>query len=880
VFQTDGTLTTTTEWDAFGNPLRAVLVPAEATDPTWLRTDRRFDGFGNSVEKTQSDASMSRSGGSRVVDGLGRTVTQVDQVGQHTTFEYTPDGLVSLADAEGGSRAEHTYHPVTRALTETVVSSPIGETVRTAYDRDPLSDRVVGVYDPADRAGTEIRYALDAHGHLTKTTYPDGRVVEIDYDEHGRRCAITDITGARTDYVYDRSGLLQRAVQSAGGAELARVNYTYDSYGRVTELARGNGVITAIEYTSASEVARETSVLDGRTIVERRYTYDHGGNLTARVDVDFEVDVGATSTTTRYTYDALGRLMSSTVHEGDSADAAIALATRYELSAGGDIVAEVVSREVPSAGATQTTRAFGYDARGGLIELATTVDRSDAGAEAGSGAGAGDLAAPAMIATQEYDAAGNLTRGADGTRYGYDAANRPVVESTADGLAIRTTYWADGSRRSVTDQAGSTTQFHWDGETLLNETATGVTAGSASYLIGLQRHARTAASAEGAETTYTIADRHGSVTESTDLAGAVTDRHRYSDYGVPIAPQGAAIGDISKHPFGFSGEYTDQRGSQFLRFRAYQPDTMRFASIDPAPMHNGYAYADLNPIMRVDPTGNFGQSDLISGLVIALTVVLAVITLVSAISTGPAAVAAAGGGFGALVEFGVTPAIGVLSDLGATIVASMMLAEGQRVEHVTDADGRHHELEIAEYSLTAVGVAAAIPAVIRAARQWFGAAKAAPVVRQANVSTPEVGPTTSAPTSPQSSTSIPGSSPSNPPPGAKPPPTTHGAGTPPFQPDEYSEERLARMVEHVAGMHYVVEEFSRELSKAFRIDTWLNLEQAKNLLARDIKVLLSSAEWRVFSTNPQITHRAGPYADLLPHRLEGEFLLDKLGVKY
>ena len=152
-----------------------------------------------------------------------------------------------------------------------------------------------------------------------------------------------------------------------------------------------------------------------------------------------------------------------------------------------------MTRGVASAEPTQATRAFGYDARGGLVELATTV----AGAEA-----------EAEVATQEYDTAGNLTRGADGTSYEYDAANRAVTEIAADGAVVRTTYWADGRRRAVADQKGSTTQFHWDGETLLNETVEGMTAGSASYLIGLQRHARTAAtSAERAETTYAIADR-------------------------------------------------------------------------------------------------------------------------------------------------------------------------------------------------------------------------------------------------------------------------------------------------------------------------------------------------------------------------------------
>jgi RHS repeat-associated protein len=919
LFQSDGTLTATTEWDAFGNPVvgrlasagtaEAASDAADRASAASVTTTRRFDGFGNSVEKTVSDTSSARSGGTRAVDEVGRTVSETDQLGRVSEIEYTVDGLVSCVLAGGGQLTEHTYDPLTRAPTAVSVTSPVGAAVRTAYAYDPVTDRVIGAYDPADRAGTEVRVEWNDQGNPVRTTYPGGATVEFAYDAHGRRVGMTDVAGATTSYTYDSAGLMVGAVQiDHAERELARVGYVHDAYGRVTELSRGNDVVTRMEYTSASEISREHTSRGGRTIADRRYGYDHAGRLTSRTDTvvdpdpDPDRDAEVTeATTTRYTYDALGRLVASVVHDGGDELAAASLRTEYELTAAGDVAIETVTHAPGADDETGIRRSFEYDPRGGLTAVTTTVSAPSSGAES------------IEVQTQEFDAAGNLVRGLDGTVYAYDAANRTVAETDPEGGTVRTAFWADGSRRSLTDETGAATEFFWDGRTLVNETVAGERAGVSSYLIGTHRHARITALDEDASAHYYVTDRHGSVSELTDRDGAVTDRHRYSDYGVPLTPVGAVVGDLAPNPFGFAAEYTDHRGTQFLRIRTYEPATMRFTSVDPAPMHNPYAYADLNPITKIDPSGNNAESDLVNGLVIAAALISALITIVSTIYTGPAAIAAAGGTLAAAAEFGIAPALGVLSDFGATIIASMNIADDKRVDHVTDDEQRKHDLEIAEYSMLAAGVASMIPSAFRALRQWFGSARAAPQAAGSEISHIDVVSAVSPPpsrvsTPPVSSKGLPEIPPAPPntpaaspsvsaqlpvphAPTGKPKAPTSTTGPPTAaEVDAYrlrvTEDvwgiRLQEMVDQVEMASYHVNILKSIPSTGLHGDAVLSMSIATAERIRNgyAKTLVESLEWRVVRNPELLTPNHDWYQDLRHARLDGQSLLDSFQFPY
>lgn len=661
VLTSDGIIEQRTEHDALGRPARTTHSPVPGTDVAEasgiLTEQRRFDGFGTSVEKTLADGTRSRSGGARTLDGDDRTATKTDQLDRVTRYEHTPDGLESRIEFGSGAVTEHEYDPTTRALISTVTTSPVGETVRTSYEHDPITDALVGVWDPADRAGTEIRSTYDAYGNPRTVTYPDDRVIAYRYDANGRRTGVTDVADNATEFEYGADGRLTRVAQEApDGVELAEASYTYDDLGRLRTLERGNGVVTTTTYTSASEVESQRTEKDGRLLSLREYAYDVRGNLTSRTDTT--VDPGEAGdaksvATTEYAYDAHDRLVRSTERDGDT-HGTVTRETVYELSVSDDILAETVTTHPGTASAESVTRTFGYSPLGELIDIATTRTGADAGVP---GQGADQVEPGVEHRVQRYDSAGNRVLAFDGTETVYDAANRPIVETTADGSTTRFAYWADGTRREQSTEHG-TFGYYWDGTSLINDTYTATEGaagtgddGTAAYLLGAARHARsvTPAGAEpgGADVEYLGADRHQNITDLTDEAGELTARYTYSDYGIQNRidlPDAAPATGLARNPFGYAGELTDENGNQYLRARVYDVETMRFTTLDSEELHNLYAYADLNPVTKLDPTGRSALgddwfADIFVPIVVGL---LALATVVATLIGSPAAGAAVG----------------------------------------------------------------------------------------------------------------------------------------------------------------------------------------------------------------------------------------------
>ena len=104
-----------------------------------------------------------------------------------------------------------------------------------------------------------------------------------------------------------------------------------------------------------------------------------------------------------------------------------------------------------------------------------------------------------------------------------------------------------------------------------------------------------------------IQDGHGSVTALVENS-KITDTYTYDSYGIILKKTGDTDNDYL-----YTGEqYNESTGLYYLRARYMSPETGTFTTMDtyagtldnPVSLHK-YLYANGNPVMYTDPTGNF-----------------------------------------------------------------------------------------------------------------------------------------------------------------------------------------------------------------------------------------------------------------------------------
>ena len=161
------------------------------------------------------------------------------------------------------------------------------------------------------------------------------------------------------------------------------------------------------------------------------------------------------------------------------------------------------------------------------------------------------------------------------------------------------TYDNDGLRTTKTAPDTTVTTYRWDKNgplpLLISET-TGLA--TTRYIYGPGGTPYEQINPDGTAT-YLHQDQIGSIRALTGPTGTLTGQATYTPYGKPIT-----TGQTT--PFGYTGQYTDtETGNQYLRARYYNPNTGQFVSRDPKISVTGdaYAYANGDPVNRVDPAG-------------------------------------------------------------------------------------------------------------------------------------------------------------------------------------------------------------------------------------------------------------------------------------
>ncbi|HNK51158.1 MAG TPA: RHS repeat-associated core domain-containing protein [Nitrospira sp.] len=147
-------------------------------------------------------------------------------------------------------------------------------------------------------------------------------------------------------------------------------------------------------------------------------------------------------------------------------------------------------------------------------------------------------------------------------------------------------------------------------------------------------------------TLYYHQDGLGTVTELTDINGAVAKAYAYDAYGNILESPGTV-----DQPYTYTGrEYDSESGLYYYRARYYDPGTGRLLQKDPIGSFlrdvNLYAYVTANPVNGVDPLGLFnpvkGASALLNASIAGVSAASGAAKILIAAGISPAATTGVG----------------------------------------------------------------------------------------------------------------------------------------------------------------------------------------------------------------------------------------------
>lgn len=582
-----------------------------------VTTQHAYDEVGRRIRTIDADGRVTRF----TWDGRGRMLTREHPDGRTERWRYSPSGfLAEYTDREG-----HTWARVHDSMCrQTERRSPEGRLLRTtrgdnnryaahldaeghgwryAYDAD---HRVVRVQ--AD--GVTEHYERDLAGHVVATRYADGGWRKFENDVEGRQLCCETRDGARQLFERDPAGRLIEALEVPPGTAPRqedglpqpgerRVAWRRTADGRVTEEVGPGGRVRQ-RFAPGGRLTR----LDVDGVAIDIVRDDRGRPVAVRAPDGVHRIEGPASVTpagARTVEDALGWSL---------VDAERRPVAAYDatLDADGRRVAE----KLTTVGRYGWQHQYAFDRDGRLAER---TDKSGNRLLPGATYGEGrrllaDARGPVVhdlrgrVVSREVEGGtqrlwwDDLERlreveQPDGTviRYRYDALSRLVerLEDRIDGPVTRWRFlWCEHRLVGEERPDGSRVRY-------LHLDPGDVTPWAAwvegPWGCGLHR---------------LHPDGRGAVIAASDGAGRFTWLGEYGTYG-ECTPRDRGLDQRLRLP----GMWADPAtGLYYNRYRWYVPEWGRYLSPDPWGVAGGdhpYAYADGDPIHRIDPLGLAGH---------------------------------------------------------------------------------------------------------------------------------------------------------------------------------------------------------------------------------------------------------------------------------
>jgi RHS repeat-associated protein len=647
----------TTTYDYFPTEqLKSVTTPLGHKTSYTLNDDGEtatmVEARGNESGATPSDYTWTYG-----YDADGELTSATDPLSDATHYTYDAVGNELSAQDANSNTTSYTYDAMNRLETVTAPGTP---TATTSYVYDADGD----LHTRTDPKGNLTTWDHDLDGRLTGLTNPVGTWA-YEYDDAGNLVTQTKPSGTSTPtigdgeitYTYDRMNRLTGVDYSDSTPD---VTYAYNHAGLRTAMADGAGT-ESFQYDTAD---RLTDVTRGTDTFHYDYdqlnltgsTYPDGTTITAAYNDDEEpTSLTVGTQTTNLDYDAAGRLVTTanpssngytetrtydragrlTTLSNDNGSTVLSRFTRTLDPAGNPTLVATLR------GSTTNSVAYTYDARERLTKACygaiTCTGAStylaygyDKNSNLTTEDRVGSVPNPASwILT--YNSADQLTSRTDGTNtisYTYDANGDQVTAGTAtytynladqltsaaqSGATTAFTYDGDGNRLTSDTSGGANLRYWWDIANPMPMLAQENDAGTGTMLRRYQNGPQGPLSmTTGGSTYYFARDPLGSITDLTDASGAAEWSWDYEPYGATLA-QNKLDPSAPTVTLGYTGQYLDATTATYdMRAREYDPSVGRFGGLDPLPGEAGepygaaYLYADGQPTVLIDPTGQLG----------------------------------------------------------------------------------------------------------------------------------------------------------------------------------------------------------------------------------------------------------------------------------
>ncbi len=511
-----------------------------------------------------------------------------------------------------GKQIEHsnTYYPngLTNTTSDgkgiitTLTYDPFGNPDTSKVDTEPLVDYVYNsrgwMSDLNDQAGSHTGFTYNNMGQILTRTDPLSKVTGYTYYDDGSLHTITDRKNNIISYSYTPSGKMDTITYQ----DLSTINFQYDSRDNLYRMLDSIGTTTYNEYDAANRLRRFTDAQG----FEISYNYDNAGNLTTLTYPG--------NKTVSYTYDELNRLETVSINFVTGTPGSTFY---YDASGRLDQIDQFNGTKV-YYGYDNADRLTDLDnEKGNTTPIATyhfTLDNNGNRTHIAKNEPLSfDPSAQTINYTYNTQKNRLLTAGTDtfthdyegqlsaknSTSYAFDYEHRlKTIGSTIQ-------YFYDGmGNRVKTVRSGVTTKYIYDARGNLLAEADANNVIQRYYIYGNGLMAMVTA---GGQVYCYHFNATGSTIAITDSTQNIVNKYAYTPFG-EIGSEVEAFAQ----PFKYVGQYgvmSESNGLYYMRARYYDPTLGRFLSEDPLGFGGGdvnlYVYVNNNPVMLIDPSGEW-----------------------------------------------------------------------------------------------------------------------------------------------------------------------------------------------------------------------------------------------------------------------------------